>query len=199
MATYRRAKSGPILTGVAECDAMLKAVGTKVGNRAARSVLAKAVRLAVKRIKAKVPSAQKSVRAAIGGNVKRRKGGADRGLVTAKAGAAVGAGAKAKAAGKKRTRLGRDSTTGRFGSVESKGGGIGIGAENIHWYILGTGERTVRKTGQRVGRMPAHPIVKDAMAAGGGEIVTLMKREMRPAIERESEKEARRLLKKRSR
>lgn len=169
----------PILTGVPECDAMLKAVGLKVGNRAARSVLAKGVRLAVKRIKAQVPSAQKSVRASIGGSVKKQKRGSDRGVTKAKAGAAVA----------------KKNTPPKGGS----NGGVGIGPANVHWYVLGTKERTVKSTGQRAGSMPAHPIVKDAMASGGGEIVGMMKREMRPAIERETNKEARRLLKKRSR
>lgn len=178
MATRSRKPTQPILTGVPECDAMLKAVGMKVGNRAARGVLAKGVRLAVKRIKAQVPSAHKSVRKAIGGSVKKQKGGADRGITKAKAGAAVAR--KHKSAG-------------------GTNGGVGIGPENVHWYVLGTKERTVRSTGQRSGSMPPHPIVKDAMAAGGGEIVSLMKREMRPAIERETNKESRRLLKKRSR
>lgn len=167
----------PILTGVKECDAMLRAVGTKVGNRAARGVLAKAVRLAVKRIKAKVPSAQKSVRKAIGGSVKKQKGGADRGITKAKAGAGV---AKKNAPPKGGTN-----------------GGVGIGPANVHWYVLGTKDRRVKKTGQNVGKMPAHPIVKEAMSSAGGEIVGLMKREMRPAIERETNKEAARLLKKR--
>lgn len=175
MASYRRAKAGPILTGVPECDAMLKAVGLKVGNRAARSVLMKGVRLAVKRIKGKVPSANKSVRKAIGGSVKMQKGGADKGITKAKAGAAVAR--KHKSAG-------------------GTNGGVGIGPENVHWYVLGTKDRTVKSTAQKVGAMPPHPIVKDAMAAGGGEIVSMMKREMRPAIERETDKEARRLLKK---
>lgn len=177
MPPRRRKSQQAILTGVEELDAMLKAVGTKVGNRAARAVLAKAVRLAVKKIKAKVPSSQKSVRKAIGGNVKKRKGGADRGLTTAKAGAAVGMKSKAR--------------------LKSKRGGkpgVGIGPENVHWFILGTDERTVKSTGQNVGKMPAHPIIKEAMAAGGGEIVALMKRELRPAIERETNKERARLI-----
>lgn len=175
MASFSRAPSQPILTGVKECDAMLKAVGVKVGNRAARSVLAKGVRLSVKRIKAQVPSSHKSVRKAIGGSVKKQKGGADRGITKAKAGAGV---AKKNAPPKGGTK-----------------GGVGIGPANVHWYVLGTKERTVTTTGQKAGAMPAHPIVKDAMASGGGEIVGMMKREMRPAIERETKKEAARLLK----
>lgn len=179
MAKRARGPMVPILTGVPECDAMLKAVGVKVGNRAARSVLGKAVRLAVKRIKSQVPSAHKSVRKAIGGSVKKQKGGSDRGITKAKAGAAVA----------------KKNTPPKGGT----NGGVGIGPANVHWYVLGTKERRVTSTGQQVGEMPAHPIVKDAMAAGSGEIVGLMKREMRPAIERETDKEARRLLKKRSR
>lgn len=176
MPPRRRNNNFVFLTGVEELDVMLKAVGKKIGNRAARAVLSMAVRLAVKKIKAKVPSSQKSVRKAIGGNVKKRKGGADRGLTTAKAGAAVGMKSKARLKSK---RGGRQ--------------GIGIGPENVHWYILGTNERAT-KSGRRTGKMPAHPIVKEAMAAGGGEIMALMKRELRPAIERETNKERARLI-----
>lgn len=173
-----RGPTAPLLTGVAECDAVLRAVGVKVGNKAARSVLMKGVRLAAKRIKAQVPSRQKSVRKAIGGTVRKEKGGADKGIVKAKAGAAVG-----------------KSSTEPTGKGTK--GGVGMAAANVHWYVLGTKNRRVRKTGQRVGKMPSHPIVKSAMAAAGGEIVSLMKRELRPAIERETQKEARRQLKKR--
>lgn len=171
----------PILTGVKELDKMLLAVGTTVGNKAARTVLGKGTRLAAKRIKAKVPSSHKAIRKAIGSSVKKQKGGADRGITKAKAGAAVGRANKTQGRGKR-----------------SKGG-VGIGARNVHWYILGTDERIVKATGQYAGRMPANPIVKEAMAASGGEVLGLMKREMRPAIEKETQKEARRQLKKRRR
>lgn len=177
MATYRpRNTTFRLLTGVEECDAMLMATQRLVANRAARSTMTKAVRLTVKKIKAKVPSAQKSIRKAIGGNVKRRRGGADRGIVTAKAGAAVG----------KKQQNNREPR---------KSGGVGIGPENVHWYILGTDERTVDATGQRAGRMPAHPIVKDAMSSGGGEVIALIRRDLPQSLEREIAKEAAKRLK----
>jgi hypothetical protein len=175
MASRHRRQASIILTGDKECDAMLKAVGTKVGNRVARSVLSKAVRLAAKKIKAHTPI--KSVKKAIGGSVKKQRGGAAKGLVTAKAGAAVGI-KKAKAAPK--------------GGTHS---GVGIAAANVHWYILGTAERRVKTTGQMVGQMPPHDIVKQANV--GGPVRSLIKKEFPATFERECEKESRRLLKRR--
>jgi len=167
----------PILTGVEECDAMLREVGTKIGNRAARGVLARAAGMAAKKIKAKVPSSLKSVRRSIGSSVKKQGSGADRGIVKAKAGAGVGKKNKKPEGGTK--------------------GGLGIEAANVHWYILGTKDRKQKTSGRDTGKMPEHPIVQEAMASGGGEIVGFIKREMRPAIEREVEKAAKRLLKRR--
>lgn len=163
MATRRRNTSFVLLTGVEECDKLLKSVGKTIGNRVARRVLSSGVRLAVKKIKAQTDV--RSVKKSIGGSVKRKPRGT---TIVAKAGAAVGI-KKAKAASKGGTR-----------------GGVGIAAENVHWYILGTAERTVKATGQNVGRMPAHDIVKSANV--GGPVKTLIKREFPKVFEDEMRK-----------
>lgn len=172
MATRRRNTSFVLLTGVEECDKLLKSVGKKIGNRVARRVLSSGVRLAVKKIKAQTDV--RSVKKSIGGTVKRKSRGT---TIVAKAGAAVGI-KKAKAAPKGGTR-----------------GGVGIAAENVHWYILGTAERTVKKTGQKVGRMPAHDIVKSANV--GGPVKALIRKEFPRVFESEVDKESKRLLKRR--
>lgn len=164
------ASTQALLTGVKECDRMLKAVGNKIGNRAARAVLGKAVRLAAKRIKAK--ATKRSVKQAIAGNVKKRKGGQDKGLITAKAGAGVGGKSKRKPAKRSTSR------------------GVGISANNVHWYILGTADRR-RKTAMNppTGRMPRHDIVKEAMAGGATEVINLIKKELPKRLEEEVKKE----------
>lgn len=170
MATRRRNSSFVLLTGVEECDKLLKSVGKKIGNRVARRVLSMGVRLAAKKIKAQTPV--KSVKKSIGGTVKKRSRS---NVIEAKAGAAVGIKA-AKSAPKGGTR-----------------GGVGIAAANVHWYILGTAERTVKKTGQKVGRMPPHDIVKQANVSGP--VTSLIKKEFPAVFEQEVDKESKRLLK----
>lgn len=155
------------MTGIKECDALLKAVGTKIGNRAARVVLNKAVRMAAKKIKAQTPV--RSVKRSIGGKVKTK-----RGKVEAKAGAAVGI--------KKSAGAPKGGTH----------GGVGIAPANVHWYILGTVTRRTKKGASR-GQMPPHDIVKQGVS--GSQLVSFVKRELPPEIEKQVDKEAKRLLK----
>lgn len=171
MATRRRNTSFVLLTGVEECDKLLQSVGKKIGNRVARRVLNSGVRLAAKKIKAQTDI--RSVKKAIGGSVKKKHRATE---IVAKAGAGVAI-KKSKAAPKGGTR-----------------GGVGIGAANVHWYILGTAERRT-KAGKSTGRMPAHDIVKDANV--GGAVKSLIKREFPRVMEEEMEKESKRLLKRR--
>lgn len=157
-----------IIFGIPELDKRLEGLKIAVANRCARAGLTKGARLAAKKIKAEVPSKDKHLRKAIGSSVKKQKGGPNRGYTQAKAGAAVGRASKAT---EKKARGNR--------------GGVGISAENIHWYILGTQERTVKKTGQRSGKMPANPIVQRAMASGKSQVIEAIKEGTLTSIDRE--------------
>jgi len=175
---FVRKPSTRIILGIPELDARLDGLKLAVANRVARSALSKGVRVAVKKIKAEVPSTQKHLRKAIGGYVKKQKRGANKGIVEAKAGAAVGKNKAAQASDAVAANAARNGK-----------GGAGISAANIHWYIMGTQERTVKKTGQRVGRMPANPIVQRAMATGKGPVLAAVKDGVMDGIEREAAKQ----------
>ncbi len=179
MAPFRK-PSTRIILGIPELDARLEGLKLAVANRIARGGLAKGVRVAVKKIKAEVPSTQKHLRKAIGGYVKKQKRGANKGIVEAKAGAAVG---KKKAA--------QTSEAAAAKASRGKRGGVGISAANIHWYIMGTGDRVRTRVnpGQRSGKMPANPIVQRAMATGKGPVLAAVKDGVMDGIAREAAKQ----------
>lgn len=131
-----------IVTGVKELDRKLKLLDRKAANRAARAGLNKGARLSAKKIKAEIPSKQKSIRKAIGSSGAKKQAN---GITTAKAGAGVG----------KRTKA----------VDRANKPGVGISKQNIHWWVLGTNQRT-RKGGGSTGAMPPHPIVKRAVGSG---------------------------------
>ena len=174
------------ITGVKELDAKLSMLKTSARNKIMRPAMQKAARAEAKAIKAAVPAQFKDAKKAIGSKVKI-KGQHE---VTAKAGAAVGI--KRDKAAKLESRQ-KGKRSGRPG--------VGIGARNIHWFILGTGPRQTgsvqrrnklqgkyrKSTGNAVhstGRMPSqmHP-VKTAAASSQGAIVSQMHRDIRERIE----------------
>jgi hypothetical protein len=163
-----RMPSTRIILGIEELDRRLEGMKLAIANRCARAGLTKGARLAAKLIKKQVPGSQKHIRKSIGSSVKKQKGGPNRGFTQAKAGAAVGRASK---------------ETGK--AARGKRGGVGISAQNIHWYIMGTAERTVKKTGQRSGRMPANPIVQKAMASGKTQVIEAIKEGTLASIDRE--------------
>lgn len=142
-----------ILTGQKDLDRRLKELGQAPANRAARAGLNKGARLAAKLIKRQIPAKYKGIRAAIGSSVKATKGG----VTKAKAGAAVGKASKLKGAPKRSSK-----------------GGVGIRANNVHWFLLGTQERK-REGGGETGVMPAFPAVKKAMSGGNAQVVAAIR------------------------
>lgn len=165
-----------ILTGQRRLDKNLAKLTRSVANKIARAGLSKGARLAAKKIKAEIPSRQKSVRASIGSSVRKATSGAAKGLTTAKAGANVG---RQTAAKQKRAAERAQKRGGQAGS--------GIGPANVHWYLLGTGERR-HKLGRRTGRMPEHPVVKQAMSKGQGEVIRAIATGVKDALMREVKK-----------
>lgn len=139
-----------ILTGDKEIDRKLKFLERRAANRAARAGLAAGGRVLVKAIKQEVPSHLRTVKKAFGSRVKKDKRA---GVTQAKAGAAVGKRPRGKPA------------------KRSSAAGVGISRRNIHWWILGTGPRTQKKTGRATGRMPQHPVVKTALAKTRPDVV----------------------------
>jgi hypothetical protein len=149
------------LTGDKQLIRNLNGIRDSVARRAIKKGLTKAVRLAAKAMKAAVPVNLKGMKPAIAGRigVTKRKG-----LFFAKAGAAVGKAFK------------KEAKTPKSGKRK----GVGIGGRNVHWWILGTGPRTVEKTGKYVGAMPAMApdVIKQGFAASSGQAAAAIKSEI---------------------
>ena len=146
-------------------EALIRNLGNvrdSVARKALKKGLAKAMRIIVRSMKAAVPVGLKSMKPAIGGTVGGKKN--SKAQFTAKAGAAVGKASKVEAkAGKTAKRR-----------------GVGIGGRNIHWWILGTGSRTVTKTGKNVGSMPAlaSNVIRSGFSGASGQAAEVIKSEI---------------------
>jgi hypothetical protein len=122
------------VTGVAELDRVFNELSKGMANRIARPALNKSGRLAAKIVKNSVPSKYKGVRKAIGSASIPTK--VNDGFASVKVGAGVGIRRKKRATTVK-NRKGRK--------------GVGFDARNIHWWFLGTDERTTGTKRKRVG------------------------------------------------
>lgn len=160
------------VAGLADLERVFKELKRGVANRIVRPGLSKAGRLAVKKIKAQIPSRYKHVRKAIKSRSLKTK--QNNGV----AGVKVGAGVSRKR-GEKQDRSGKK--------------GVGIGARNVHWWFLGTKQRRT-KAGKRTGRMPVmQDGVTEILNSARSELVAVIRAGIKTGIE----KEAARLAKKR--
>jgi len=160
---------------------MIRTLG-KVRDSVARKVMKKAVtkgiRAIAKEMKNHVPTQYKSAKVLFGSLVSVATGG----VLKARAGSAVGDASKKKA---------------RRSKGENKKG-VGISAANIHWLILGTKERTVKRTqmyrGGRLvpvtnwptGEMPAlmKDVVRQGFASGQSKAAEIIRRELKGELAR---------------
>ncbi len=127
-----------VLTGDKEIDRILAGIQSKAVQQIMRPAISAGLRVATRAMKAAVPANMKDARKAIGS----RFGKGRAGTIVAKAGAGVGMKAKriAELAEKQKTERGDRP-------------GVGIGARNIMWFILGTKSRET-KAGSGRGSMP---------------------------------------------
>ena len=161
------------VSGFEDLDRVFRELSKGMANRIARPALGKAGRLAVKKVKATIPSRYKEIRKSIKSrSIKTKYNGGF-------AGNKVGAGVSRKRETSPKERSGKK--------------GVGIGARNVHWWFVGTGERRT-KSGKRTGRMPKQAIgVSEVVGAAKSEIAAILKNNIETGIE----KEAARLAKKR--
>jgi hypothetical protein len=122
------------LTGLKELDAKLRNLANRELRKIARAGIKAGLREMAKGIRREIPAQYKDAKKAIGVNARKARVGDAKGQYQAKVGAGVGKKAKAPA--------------------ERSGSGVGLSAANIHWAILGTGERHTQ-TGASTGAMPA--------------------------------------------
>lgn len=177
MAKRPRKVSTHILTGDKELDAKLQKLKVGVANKYVRKGMTKALRLVVKAQKAQVPSQYKGAKRALGSRFDRKGKG---GTIRARAGAGVA---------KKKEQL----------PPARSSGGVGIGVANIHWAILGTGERRRTKIGGflsqtggdlTTGRMPPimPDIIKNGFNAAAGSAMVVIRQEIEAGIAIEAAK-----------
>jgi len=161
------------VSGIAELENVFEVLRKGVANRIARPGLAKAGRLAVKKIKAEIPSRYKGVRKSIKSRSLKTKYNA--GVAGVKVGAGVSRkrGEKSEQSGKK---------------------GVGIGARNVHWWFLGTKQRRT-KDGKRTGRMPVMMTgVSDILSRSKSEMVALIREGIKTGIDKEAARLAKKQL-----
>lgn len=161
--------------GMEQLQRVLSEIPEDISNKILRPALTKGSRIAVKAIKAEIPSRYKDVRKAVGFRVKKVKK-SDK-SIDAKVGAAVGK--KSKSAKK------------QMGELERKYGrkrpGVGITNQNVHWWFLGTAERTQRSTRRRTGSMPAQSQPVSRIVAGvGAQIAQTIANEISSGVQREA-------------
>jgi hypothetical protein len=163
----------PAVSGVAELDKLFRELSKGVANKIARPGLVKAGRVAAKKVKASIPSRFKTIRKAIRSRSVKTKfnGGV--------AGVKVGAGVARK----------KEQDKGRSGKK-----GVGIGARNVHWWFVGTGERKT-KSGKSTGLMPKQAIgVSDVLMSAKGELSEIIRRGIEKGIWKETVRQAKKQL-----
>lgn len=144
MASMSGAAAGRLnrhIEGLDTIQRRLEAVG-KAAPRIAAAGIRAGLGEITKGIRSELPPEYKHLSPAIQHRFKRKD---RRGRLVAKSGAGVG---------KKRIPKRK----------HAEDGGVGLSSQNIHWGILGTGERVTRKRRQRRGKMP--PILGDVVEQG---------------------------------
>jgi hypothetical protein len=136
------------------------------------------LRVLRKSIQGEIPSEWKQIKPLIGMRMLRSVKGTD---PAGKVGVAVGKVSKAR-----QKKL--DARTAAYKAGEAKG--VGIGPKTVHWFVMGTKDRTVAKTGKFVGKMPPQVpnIVKDGVARGYPKALQAMIAAVQNGIEREAKK-----------
>lgn len=144
-------------------------------KRIVRGGVSKALRVLSKGIKGKVPPQFKDLKKVIGTRMAKAAAGSN---IGGKVGAGVGIKAKKKEEQKQKRDKKREGRP-----------GVGIGAENVHWFIMGTDERT-KKGGAPTGKMPAQvpDIVKEGVSSSWNEAQQKMVEHIRAAIPKEAAK-----------
>lgn len=159
-----------------------------VQQRIVRRSVGKALTVIRKAIRGKVPSKYKDIKRLVGSRLGKRLG---QSLTLGKVG--VGVGIKKAQAKKINDKLKEKRAYRRFRKRTSKAGGtiggVGIGPENVHWWILGTKARS-HKSGRSTGAMPPQvpDIVKDGFNSSYQNAMNVMIEESRKLIAIERKK-----------
>ena len=144
--------AGVAVSGLKELDRKLKRLASTAsdkaitaGVRASTTPIAKAMRAAVNATSAS-NELKREARRSIGSRFAKPKAGKRRGIKEAKVGFSVGKAGKAV----KRAVAARGK---RIAGGKSRGKGVGVSAQNIHWFVLGTNERRHKSSGHPTGKV----------------------------------------------
>lgn len=119
---------GATVTGQVELERVLATIAAQSTNAILRPAFAAGLKVASKAMQAAVPAQFKDAKKGIGSRFNKSRRTNE---VMAKAGAGVGI---------KAAKIKRDADKNFLGRAGRPG--VGIGARNIHWFIMGTAQRT---------------------------------------------------------
>jgi len=171
--------------GLSQLERKLKSLASSGSKQVARASLGGAVAPLRKSIRqgvnASVQSAplRRAARLTIGSSVKKQPDGS----YGAKAGFGVG-----KPSKKKRTAAHERSVYGQGGAKLARG--VGLSSQNIHWFVLGTRERTQKTTGKAVGKIAAEllGVIPAAVNSSRGQMISEAARRAAVAHKKEAKK-----------
>ncbi len=147
-----------LLTGDVALDRKLKNMEAGAVKKVMKPAISAGLRVAAKAMKAAVPANMKDAKKAIGSRFGKSK---RNGEVMAKAGAAVGI---------KAAKIGKDIEKQK--AKRSGRPGVGVGARNIMWFILGTQSRRT-ESGHSTGSMsPQMNPVKEGFQASEASVMS---------------------------
>jgi len=153
----------------------------RAGVNAGLTPLVKAIRSSINAGKYEIDD-KKQARRLVGKKLKRVRGGSYRGY----AGFAGSKHIKATATTKAKAHA-RNIAGGK--------GSVGVGAQNIHWFVLGTKDEYIGPGGQKTEGRGVKPVLKDAVPNGAKKAAPLMLAAARRKIGQVLDREARKMKK----
>lgn len=153
------------ITGDRQLIRKLERLESRVGRRVAGQGIRKGLTVIRRGIRSEIPTRLQSVRRTIGSRFKKARGQSTK---QAKVGLSVGK-QRAKKAPKRSTR-----------------GGVGISANNVHWWALGTTQRRTRR--RQTGRMPANDAVSRGYRKSESAAMAAIRNAIWAGIQREAQR-----------
>ncbi|WP_010586411.1 hypothetical protein [Schlesneria paludicola] len=164
-----------ILTGIASIDRKLASLATRESNKVARSAVNAGLADLAKSIRREIdsepisPALKKALKATVGKRLETKTKSQFGAM--AKAGFGVGKNTRARAARAAKRKAGRGARK-----------GVGISANNVHWFALGTAQRYTKSPRRYVGGISPVRAVRRA-GASAANIRTAIERKARQRME----------------
>lgn len=170
-----------VVEGSREVRRSLEAFRKSVQTRIVKSAQRTALSGLAKDIKAELPGKYKAARQGIGHSLRKGR----KGITEGKAGVAVGI------RGARRNRM-ADKSSAKSAGRNGKRRGVGIGWNNLQWFIMGTTNRFHKTTKHPTGKMAFDPAVRTLMttawAKGRVKFMSTMETRMKMLVAKEAAK-----------